>query len=38
MEIFQVGMNVIRALKRLKFLVAKIEPLASKLQQTNRTN
>lgn len=31
MEIFEVGMNVIRALKILKFLVAKIEPLASRL-------
>lgn len=28
---FQVGMNVTRALKILKFLVAKIEPLASRL-------
>ena len=31
MEIFQVGMNVIPALKILKILVAKIEPLASRL-------
>ena len=31
MEIFQVGMNVIRALKILKFLVVKIEQLASRL-------
>ena len=31
MEIFQVRMNVIRALKILKCLVPKTEPLASRL-------